>query len=67
MPMMNGKEAFDEIRKTRPGIRAIFSSGYAPDTISQKMSLEEGVHLVGKPLLPADLLRKVRCVLDEVR
>jgi len=67
MPLMNGKEAFDEIRKTRPGIRVIFSSGYAPDTISQKMSLEEGVHLVGKPLLPADLLRKVRSVLDEVR
>jgi len=66
MPGMNGKEAYDEIRKIRPGVKAIFTSGYTHDTLLHKVSLEEGVHLVGKPLFPSELLRKVRSVLDAV-
>jgi CheY-like chemotaxis protein len=65
MPKMNGKEALDEIRQIRPGIKAIFSSGYAPDTIRQKASLADGVHLIAKPASPSELLKKVRQVLDE--
>jgi len=64
MPRMNGKEAFDAIRKVRPDIRTIFSSGYASDTILQKGSLADGVHLIAKPVSPTELLRKVRSVLD---
>jgi CheY-like chemotaxis protein len=67
MPKMNGKEALDEIRKIRPEIKVIFSSGYAPDTIRQKTSLADGVHLITKPAPPTELLRKVRQVLDEVK
>jgi PAS domain S-box-containing protein len=65
MPKMNGKEALDEIRQIRPGIKAIFSSGYAPETIQQKASLADGVHLIAKPASPTELLKKVRQVLDE--
>lgn len=65
MPKMNGKEALDEIRKIRPGIKAIFSSGYAPETIQQKTAPSEGVHLITKPASPMELLKKVRQVLDE--
>ncbi len=65
MPRMNGNVACDEIRKLQPGIKVIFSSGYAPDTIRQKASLEDGAHLISKPSSPKDLLRKVRMVLDE--
>jgi two-component system NtrC family sensor kinase len=65
MPKMNGKEALDEIRKIRPGIKAIFSSGYAPETIQQKASLADGIHLIAKPASPTELLKKVRQVLDE--
>jgi two-component system cell cycle sensor histidine kinase/response regulator CckA len=64
MPKMNGKEVFEEIRKVRSGIKVIFSSGYAPDTIRQKVSLGDGVHLITKPISPRELLRKVRSVLD---
>jgi len=64
MPKMNGKEAFDEIRKIRPEIKAIFSSGYAPETIRQKASLAEDADLITKPISPTELLRKVRSVLD---
>lgn len=65
MPKQNGKEALDAIRKVRPGIKVIFSSGYAPETIRKKVSNAEGTHLIVKPVSPPELLRKVRRVLDE--
>jgi PAS domain S-box-containing protein len=64
MPKMNGKEAYDEIRKIKPDIKVIFASGYAPDVIRQKSPLETGAHLVYKPISPRELMRKVRSVLD---
>jgi two-component system cell cycle sensor histidine kinase/response regulator CckA len=65
MPKMNGKEAYDEMKVWRPGLKAIFVSGYAPEVIRQKMSLESGVELISKPILPYSLLKKVRNLLDE--
>ena len=65
MPRMNGKEVCNAISKMQPGIKTIFSSGYALDTISQKASLADGVmHLIQKPASPHDILKKVRSVLD---
>jgi CheY-like chemotaxis protein/two-component sensor histidine kinase len=66
MPKMNGKEAVDEIRKIRPEIKVIFSSGYAPETIQDKVSLTDGVNVISKPVSPRELLRKVRSVLDGI-
>ncbi|MGD0844051.1 MAG: response regulator [Geobacteraceae bacterium] len=65
MPKMNGIEAYDEMKVWRPGLKAIFASGYAPDIIRQKMSLESGVVLISKPILPYSLLKQVRSILDE--
>lgn len=65
MPKMNGKDAVDEIRRIGPIIKTIFTSGYAPDIVREKLSFEEGIHLITKPVTPAELLRKVREVLDE--
>jgi len=65
MPKMNGKEAVNEIRKAHPGIKVIFSSGYAPETLQEKVSLTDGAHIIAKPLSPRELLQKVRSVLDE--
>jgi len=67
MPKMNGKEAYDEIRKIMPDMKAIFVTGYALDLVRQKASLQDGVHLVYKPISPTALLRKVRSVLDGVK
>jgi PAS domain S-box-containing protein len=66
MPKMNGIEAYDEMKVWRPGLKAIFVSGYAPDVIRQKMSLESGVVLISKPILPYALLKQVRSLLEEV-
>jgi CheY-like chemotaxis protein len=61
---MNGKEAANEIRKIKPEIKIIFSSGYAPENLQEKVSLEDDIDFVSKPVSPAELLKKVRSVLD---
>ena len=65
MPKKNGKEAYEEIKKICPDIKAIFTSGYTADIIHEKDLLKEGLHFVSKPILPSELLRKVREVLDK--
>ena len=65
MPTMNGNEAYDEMKAWRPGLKAIFVSGYAPDIVRQKLRLEIGVELISKPISPRALLKKIRSVLDE--
>ncbi len=64
MPILSGKEASDEIRKMKPGIKTIFASGYAPDIVMQKLADEDDIQLISKPMSPTELLRKVRSVLD---
>jgi CheY-like chemotaxis protein len=64
MPKKNGKEVFNEIRKVSPDIKAIFTSGYDINVIYKKGFLEEEHNFVSKPILPDELLRKVREVLD---
>ncbi len=66
MPKMNGKEAYDEIRKIQPDMKIVFASGYAPDIVRRKALLENSAYLIYKPSSPFELLRKVRSVLDEV-
>lgn len=65
MPNMNGKEAYDEIRKTRPDTKVIFMSGYAKDVLTQKGVEAEGAAYISKPLSSRLLLDKVREVLDK--
>jgi len=64
MPRMNGKDACDEILKTRPEMKALFFSGYTPDSLGQKSSMKNGFQIISKPAAPVALLRKVREVLD---
>lgn len=64
MPKMDGKEACEEIRKIRPDVKVVFSTGYAPDHLRRKIQLEGTFHLIQKPVSPSELLRKVRSVLD---
>jgi signal transduction histidine kinase/CheY-like chemotaxis protein len=64
MPRKNGKEAYVEIRDVRPGIKALFMSGYTADVAHKKGILETGLDFVLKPISPTDFLKKVREVLD---
>jgi PAS domain S-box-containing protein len=64
MPKKNGKELYDMIRGIRPDIKALFISGYTADIITSKGLLNEGLHLMNKPLAPDPLKRRIREILD---
>mgnify|MGYP003433365977 FL=1 len=65
MPKLGGRGLVEELTRVRPGIKALFMSGYADDAIVHHGVLEVGLHFIGKPFGVAELLRKVRDVLDE--
>ncbi|HYQ47917.1 MAG TPA: response regulator [Thermodesulfovibrionales bacterium] len=50
MPRKNGKDAYDEILKLKPGIKAIFISGFPDD------SIREHADFISKPFTPQALL-----------
>jgi CheY-like chemotaxis protein len=64
MPKKNGKEVYEEIGKLRPGIKVIFTSGYTGDVVLDKGIRDDMFDFIKKPLLPDELLLKVRTVLD---
>jgi len=64
MPKMNGKDAYNQIRKMSPEARALFISGYTGDILSTKGVREEGLNFISKPVSPGELLRKIRSMLD---
>lgn len=65
MPKKNGKEAYEEISRIKPGVKLLFSSGYTADFIEGRGILDDAVELIMKPVQPMELLRKVREKLDK--
>lgn len=65
MPKMNGKDAYDEIRKSSPEIKVLFVSGYTSELVHKKGIIDSGLNFLPKPLLPNQLLKKTRDILDE--
>ncbi len=64
MPKKNGREAYEEIKKISPDIKAIFMSGYTADLLTEK-DIHKGLDLVLKPVASKELLKKVRGVIDK--
>jgi CheY-like chemotaxis protein len=64
MPKQNGKEVAAAIRKTRPGIKILFASGYTMDIVKTEELTAAGFDFINKPFPPKDLLIKVREILD---
>ncbi len=49
MPKMNGIRLYEEIRKIRPDMKALFISGYTKDIILERGIIEKEFNLVTKP------------------
>ena len=65
MPNKNGKEAYEEIKKIKPDMKVLFTSGYPADIVHKQGILDEGFEFIVKPAAPAILLKKIREVLDK--
>ncbi len=63
MPGMSGRELAEAVSIRRPGLPALFLSGYTPDEVLKEGIRAEGRHFLQKPFTPSALLGKVRDVL----
>ena len=64
MPKKNGKEAFEEISRTNPNVKVLFTSGYDNAIIHKKGILDKNLNFIQKPASPDKLLAKIRDILD---
>lgn len=64
MPEMNGRELAERIRKTRPGLRCLFMSGYTADVIADRGVIEEGYLFIEKPFSKKELAARIREVFE---
>jgi PAS domain S-box-containing protein len=64
MPRMNGREASRQIKAMSAEVKCIFMSGYAEDIFTKDGVPDRETALILKPFSPADLLKKIREVLD---
>ncbi len=63
LPLMNGWELAEKLKMTRPGIKVLFLSGYAEDTMGNRGIDAGNLTYLPKPFGPEKLRAKVREVL----
>ncbi len=65
MPGMSGRVLADQAKRMKPGIKILFMTGYSQNAIVHEGRLDQGVHLVQKPVTPTELANRVRDLLDQ--
>jgi two-component system cell cycle sensor histidine kinase/response regulator CckA len=65
LPGMNGKLLSDKLKKLRPSLKVLFTSGYTADTIAHQGVLDEGVSYIPKPFGPNEVAAKIRALLGD--
>ncbi len=65
MPEMNGRDLARHLIAVYPDVKLLFMSGYTANVIAHQGVLDEGVSFIQKPFSRADLLVKLRSVLDK--
>lgn len=63
---LNGREVADLARALRPGLKVLFATGYAEQSLIGKGQLETGMRVLRKPFALDLLTETVRELLDEV-
>ena len=61
---MTGAVVAKQARETQPGLKVLFTTGYARNAIVHQGRLDPGVELLSKPFAYADLAARVRDLLD---
>jgi CheY-like chemotaxis protein len=64
MPGMGGQQCLEELRRLRPGLPVLIASGYLSDHKVHEALAAGASDFVAKPFTRAELLRKVRELLD---
>jgi CheY-like chemotaxis protein len=61
---MNGPQLADELRKYKPDLKVLLTSGYTENAMQHHGRLDPAMQLLPKPYRRADLARMLRRVLD---
>ena len=64
MPGLNGRELAEALLRLDPKLKVLYTSGYTENAIAQGGVLDSTIAFLAKPIIAADLRRKVREVLD---
>jgi CheY-like chemotaxis protein len=65
IPKMSGEMVYEAIKKMNHSIKVLFMSGYSENLSQKKDDIGRSFDFLIKPILPIELLRKVREVLDK--
>jgi signal transduction histidine kinase/CheY-like chemotaxis protein len=63
MPGMNGREMAEELRRSKPGLRVLFISGYTADIMVRHGLSEERVNFLQKPFSASQLAQQIQRLL----
>ena len=61
---MNGVKIAEQAKRLQPNIKVIYTTGYAENAFVHNGPLDPGITVVNKPYRRAELLEKVRAILD---
>jgi signal transduction histidine kinase len=64
MPQIGGKQLAEQLLTRRPGIKVLYTSGYVDDSVVLDNALHRSEAFLHKPVSAANLVRKVRALLD---
>jgi CheY-like chemotaxis protein len=64
MADIDGKRLAEQLSEFRPGLRVLYTSGYPSGVIAERGILHEGIQFLPKPYTRAELLKRVREVLE---
>src|SRR6185369_9166242 len=67
MPQMGGQQLAEELLATRPDLKVLFISGYTDSSLLRESSVGSSMTLLQKPFTPAQLVQKVRELVDSRR
>ena len=62
---LSGRQLADEVKKRRPELPILFTTGYTRDAIVHQGRLDSGVSLLNKPYTQRDLSFKIRSILGD--
>jgi signal transduction histidine kinase/CheY-like chemotaxis protein len=61
---VDGLQLANDVRRRRPGVKVLFTSGFSQAAMRQQGRLDPGMQLLAKPYRRAELARTLRLVLD---